>query len=175
MSEIDKTIKADLTGIAQLELNVPTLETRGNDSLDFHDCSVRSIERALERAYELGREANREWGIQLGIEMGLKRAMDITSRDLHNFKFPEGQIPIDMPLPQHAPKDDSTFEFSYKTYEERVKEREAAQRNVRRRRSNRMVAKNRRARHDQFIADHKSNDDHGYDELLAEEGVYVKE
>ena len=146
MSEIDKTIKAELTGIAQLELNVPTLETRGNDSLDFHDCSVRSIERALERAYELGRSANREWGIQLGIEMGMKRAMDITSRDLHNFKFPEGQIPIDMPLEQYAPKDDSTFEFSYMTYGERMMEKEAAARNVKRRRANRMVSKNRRNR-----------------------------
>ena len=186
MSEIDKTIKADLTGIAQLELNVPTLETRGNDSLDFHDCSVRSIERALERAYELGREKNREWGIQLGIEMGLKRAMDITSRDLHNFKFPEGQIPIDMPLEQYAPKDDSTFEFSYQTYTERVMakeaarrvrgEREDAQRNVRRRRSNRTVAKNRRNRQAKISTDFsKINDDHGYDELLAEEGIYVKE
>jgi len=144
--DTDKKIKAELAGIAQLELNVPTLEERGNDSLDFHDCSVRSIERALKRAYELGREANREWGIQLGIEMGLKRATEITSRDLHNFKFPEGQIPIDMPLPQHAPKDDSTFEFTYQTYEERVKEKEAAQRNVKRRRANRMVSKNRRNR-----------------------------
>ena len=127
-------------------------------------------------AYEAGEVAGRKWGIQLGIEMGMKRAMDITSRDLHNFKFPEGQIPIDMPLEQHAPKDNSTFEFTYQTYEERVKEREAAQRNVRRRRSNRMVAKNRKRR-----SASKPNgtwhtaDDHGYDELLAEEGVYVKE
>jgi len=146
VSEIDKTIKADLTGIAQLELNVPTLEERGNDSLDFHDCSVRSIERALERAYKLGREANREWGIQLGIEMGLKRAMEITSRDLHNFKFPDGQIPIDMPLEQHAPKDNSTFEYSYMTYGERMMEREAEERNSRKRRAHRIVAKNRRNR-----------------------------
>ena len=146
---------------------------------------MSEIDTKIKAAYEAGREEGRTWGIQLGIEMGLKRAMDITSRDLHNFKFPEGQIPIDMPLQQHAPKDDSTFEFSYQTYTERVMakeaarrvrgEREDAQRNVRRRRSNRMVAKNRRARHDQFIADHKINDDHGYDELLAEEGVYVKE
>ena len=134
-------------------------------------------------AYEAGETAGRTWGIQLGIEMGLKRAMDITSRDLHNFKFPEGQIPIDMPLEQHAPKDDSTFEFSYKTYEERVKEREAAQRNVRRRRSNRMVAKNRKRRtaskpNGTWTAPvdfSKIDDDHGYDELLAEEGIYVKE
>ena len=120
-------------------------------------------------AYEAGETAGRKWGIQLGIEMGLKRAMDITSRDLHNFKFPDGQIPIDMPLPQHAPKDNSTFEFSNMTYGERILEREAARRNVRRRRANRMVAKNRRAR------TVKSTEDHGYDELLAEEGIYVKE
>jgi hypothetical protein len=125
---------------------------------------------AVKIAYEAGLSNGREQGVQIGIEMGMKRATEIMSRDLHNFKFPEGQIPIDMPLTQHAPKDNSTFEFTYQTYEERVKEREAAQRNVRRRRSNRMVAKNRRVRHE-----HKSNDDHGYDELLAEEGIYVKE
>ena len=139
---------------------------------------VRDIDRQnkiAKAAYDAGVIAGKNIGVTLGIEMGLKRAMDVTSRDLHNFKFPEGQIPIGMPLEQHAPDDNSTFEFSYQTYEERVKEREAAQRNVRRRRSNRMVAKNRRARHDQFIEDHKSNEDHGYDELLAEEGIYVKE
>ena len=98
-------------------------------------------------------EAKR-WGIQLGIEIGLKRAMDITSRDLHNFKFPEGQIPIDMPLEQHAPKDDSTFEFSYQTYTERVMAKEAARRvrgeredaEERKRRAHRIVSKNRRNR-----------------------------
>ena len=134
-------------------------------------------------AYEAGEAAGRKWGIQLGIEMGMKRATDIMSRDLHNFKFPEGQIPIDMPLEQHAPKDNSTFEFSYQTYEARVKEREAAQRNVRRRRSNRMVAKNRTRRtaskpNGTWTAPvdfSKIDDDHGYDELLAEEGIYVKE
>jgi hypothetical protein len=137
-------------------------------------------------AREAGEAAGREWGIQLGIEIGMKRAGELMARELHNFKFPDGKIDHENDaLKQYAPKDDSTFEFSYQTYTERVMakeaarrvrgEREDAQRNVRRRRSNRMVAKNRRARHDQFIADHKSNDDHGYDELLAEEGVYVKE
>jgi len=122
---------------------------------------------AVKTAYEAGLSNGREQGVQIGIEMGMKRATEIMSRDLHNFKFPEGQIPIDMPLTQHAPKDNSTFEFTYERYEDRVKEREAAQRNVRRRRSNRMVAKNRKRR--------ESNEDHGYDELLAEEGIYVKE
>jgi hypothetical protein len=148
---------------------------------------VREIDRQnkiAKAAYDAGIIAGKKIGVTLGIEMGLKRAMDVASRDLHNFKFPEGQIPIGMPLESHAPDDNSTFEFTYASYEERVKakeaarrvrgEREDAQRNVRRRRSNRMVAKNRRARHDQFIADHKIDDDHGYDELLAEEGIYVK-
>ena len=132
-------------------------------------------------AYDAGIIAGKKIGVTLGIEMGLKRAADVASRDLHNFKFPEGQIPIGMPLEQHAPDDNSTFEFSYQTYEERVKEREAAQRNVRRRRSNRMVAKNRKRRSKPNgtwtapVEASKSDDDHGYDELLAEEGIYVKE
>ena len=129
---------------------------------------VRDIDKKIDEA--------KRWGIQLGIEIGMRRAGELMARELHNFKFPDGKIAHENDaLKQYEPTDDSTFEFSYQTYEERVKEQKAAQRNVRRRRANRMVAKNRRARHDQFIADHKSNDDHGYDELLAEEGVYVKE
>ena len=128
-------------------------------------------------------EAKR-WGIQLGIEIGMKRAGELMARELHNFKFPEGKIAHENDaLKQYEPKDDSTFEFSYQTYEERVKEREAAQRNVRRRRSNRMVAKNRKRRtaskpNGTWTAPvdfSKIDDDHGYDELLAEEGIYVKE
>jgi len=129
---------------------------------------VRDIDKKIDEA--------KRWGIQLGIEIGMRRAGELMARELHNFKFPDGKIAHENDaLKQYEPTDDSTFEFSYQTYEERVKEQKAAQRNVRRRRANRMVAKNRRARHDQFIADHKSNDDHGYDELLAEEGIYVKE
>ena len=110
---------------------------------------VREIERQnkiAKDAYDAGVIAGKSIGVTLGIEMGMKRATDIMSRDLHNFKFPEGQIPIGMPLEAHAPKDNSTFEFTYQRYEDRVKEREAAQRNVRRRRANRMVAGNRKDR-----------------------------
>ena len=121
---------------------------------------------AVKTAYEAGLSNGREQGVQIGIEMGLKRAAEVASRDLHNFKFPEGQIPIDMPLPQHAPK-----------------EQEAEQRNVRRRRANRLVAKNRKRRYASRpngtwtapVDSSKIDDDHGYDELLAEEGIYVKE
>jgi len=105
---------------------------------------VSEIDTKIKAAYEAGEAAGRKWGIQLGIEMGMKRATDIMSRDLHNFKFPEGQIPIDMPLEQYAPKDDSTFEFTYQTYGERMMERE--ERNARKRRAHRIVSKNRKAR-----------------------------
>ena len=152
----------------------------------YHIGVVRDMsktEQAVKAAYDAGVIAGKSIGVTLGIEMGMKRATDIMSRDLHNLKFPEGQIPIGMPLEAHAPKDNSTFEFSYQTYEERVKEREAAQRNVRRRRSNRMVAKNRKRRYASKpngtwtapVDSSKIDDDHGYDELLAEEGIYVKE
>lgn len=88
-------------------------------------------EQAVKAAYDAGVIAGKSIGVTLGIEMGLKRAMDVASRDLHNFKFPEGQIPIGMPLEAHAPADNSTFEFTYQRYEDRVKEKEAAARRVR--------------------------------------------
>jgi hypothetical protein len=151
---------------------------------------VRVIDRQnkiAKAAREAGEAAGREWGIQLGIEIGMKRAGELIARELHNFKFPDGKIDHENDaLKQYAPKDDSTFEFTYQTYTERVMakeaarrvrgEREDAQRNVRRRRSNRTVAKNRRNRQAKISTDFsKINDDHGYDELLAEEGIYVKE
>ena len=98
-------------------------------------------EQAVKAAYNAGVIAGKSIGVTLGIEMGLKRAMDVASRDLHNFKFPEGQIPIGMPLEAHAPADNSTFEFSYQRYEDRVKEREAAARRVRAKRRVRMNRK----------------------------------
>ena len=101
---------------------------------------TNKTEQAVKAAYDAGVIAGKDIGVKLGIEMGLKRAMDVASRDLHNFKFPEGQIPIDMPLPQHAPKDNSTFEFTYERYEDRVKEREAAARRVRAKRYNRRIS-----------------------------------
>jgi hypothetical protein len=121
----------------------------------------------IKAAYDAGIIAGKKIGVTLGIEMGLKRASEVASRDLHNFKFPEGQIPIDMPLEQHAPSDNSTFEFSYQRYEDRVKERDAARRRVRAKRRRRTASKPNSA--------WKTEEDHGYDELLAEEGIYVKE
>jgi len=110
------------------------------------DMMQTKTDQAIKAAYDAGVIAGKNIGITLGIELGLKRAAHVVSRDLNNFKFPEGQLPIGMPLSEHAPADNSTFEFTYQRYEDRVKEREAAQRNVRQRRANRMVAINRRNR-----------------------------
>lgn len=43
-----------LAAIAKRCLGVETLETRGWDRLDFHDCGVASIKSALEEAFLLG-------------------------------------------------------------------------------------------------------------------------
>ena len=142
---------------------------------------------SVKAAYEAGVIAGKHIGVTLGIEMGLKRAADVASRDLHNFKFPEGQIPIGMPLEQHAPSDNSTFEYTYESYEERVKARDAALRRARllSRSSLSSVARERTKRKRRRSSKPNgtwtapaeastSDDDHGYDELLAEEGVYMK-
>ena len=46
-----------LAQIACDRLNIPTLETRNSDSLDFHDVSVWGIKAALEAAYRAGQDA----------------------------------------------------------------------------------------------------------------------
>jgi hypothetical protein len=47
-------IRQILSGIAAKELNIPTLETRGRDRLDFHEVSVWSVAEALCTAYKVG-------------------------------------------------------------------------------------------------------------------------
>jgi hypothetical protein len=47
-------IRKLLSAIAAKELNIPTLETRGRDSLDFHEVSVWSLAEALSAAYKAG-------------------------------------------------------------------------------------------------------------------------
>ena len=46
--------KKTLTTIAQQHLDVATLETRGNDSLDFHSVSAWGVNSALTAAYLAG-------------------------------------------------------------------------------------------------------------------------
>lgn len=44
-----------LTKVAKEILGLETLETRGQDSLDFHDLAVWNIQQALVEAYNCGR------------------------------------------------------------------------------------------------------------------------
>lgn len=43
-----------LATIARDELNIETLDERGRDHLDFHDCGVAGIRAALARAFAAG-------------------------------------------------------------------------------------------------------------------------
>lgn len=45
-----------LAAIAAEALNIPTLDTRRSDRLDFHEVAVWSLREAFERAYEAGRK-----------------------------------------------------------------------------------------------------------------------
>lgn len=49
-------MKEQLEQIVKQYLNVPTLERRNTDSLDFHEVSVWSLKAALEAAYQAGLE-----------------------------------------------------------------------------------------------------------------------
>jgi len=53
---MDPEIKKILEAIAKKYFyNVPTLDTRGRDALDFHDIGVGALRRALEAAYNAGK------------------------------------------------------------------------------------------------------------------------
>ena len=57
----NKTLDALLLQIAMKNIvsieDARTLETRGGDSLDFHDVSVWSLKKALLAAYEAGHQS----------------------------------------------------------------------------------------------------------------------
>jgi len=55
MTERDRS----LLQIAMDRFGIVTLEARGTDALDFHDCAVWNIRLALQAAYEAGRKASR--------------------------------------------------------------------------------------------------------------------
>jgi hypothetical protein len=49
---------ATINEIAQRILRIDTLQTRKNDSLDFHEVAVWTLKEALEAAFEAGRKAD---------------------------------------------------------------------------------------------------------------------
>ena len=52
---IGEKIAKKMEQIAKQMLNIPTLECRGSDSLDFYELYVEQIALALRTAYEVGR------------------------------------------------------------------------------------------------------------------------
>ena len=92
----------------------------------------------VEAAYKAGFEAGRKNGVQIGIEMGLNHTIEVLSGEVHRYKFPEGhEKRWNYKIDQHRPEDNSTFEFTYERYEDRVKKKDAEARalNSRRRRN----------------------------------------
>ena len=78
----------------------------------------------IEAAYKAGVEAGRKAGITLGIEMGIQHCGEIMSAELHRFKYPEGhEKRWNYKVDSLRPADNSTFEFTYETYEERMKKK----------------------------------------------------
>jgi len=43
--------------IVENAMELPTIETRGSDELDFHDVAIWRIKEALHLAYEAGKES----------------------------------------------------------------------------------------------------------------------
>ena len=94
---------------------------------------MNTKEKIAKEAYEAGFNAGRKAGVTLGIEMGIQHAGEVMSAELHRFKFPEGhETRWNYKVDGLRPEDNSTFEFKYERYEDRVKEREANVRRARR-------------------------------------------
>jgi len=55
--DAEAAIERELAAIARRVMQVPTLETRKADHLDFHEVAVWSLREALRIAYRMGREA----------------------------------------------------------------------------------------------------------------------
>ena len=86
----------------------------------------------LKAAYDAGFNAGRKNGITLGIEMGIKHAGEVMSAELHRFKYPEGhENRWNYSIDTLRPEDNSTFEYTYETYEERMKKKSAEMRLMR--------------------------------------------
>ena len=99
----------------------------------------------VEAALKAGFEAGRKNGITLVIEMGIQHAGEIMSAELHRFKFPEGhETRWNYKVDSLRPDDNSTFEFTYETYEERMKKKTAEMREMREREADERRARRNR-------------------------------
>lgn len=50
-----KDLDTQLEEIAKEHLDIPTLQSRGRDNLDFHEIGIARLKKALQAAYELGK------------------------------------------------------------------------------------------------------------------------
>jgi len=109
----------------------------------------KTLDRIKEEAYQAGFNEGRKAGITLGIEMGIQHAGEVMSAELHRFKYPEGhEKRWNYKVDGLRPEDNSTFEFTYERYEDRVKKSEesavrALQNRARSRKSARKYAADR--------------------------------
>ena len=77
-------------------------------------------------------DCGRKEGITLGIEMGIQHCAEVMNAELHRFKFPEGnENRSEYKIDSLRPKDNSTFEYTYETYEERMKKKSEEMREMR--------------------------------------------
>ena len=58
--EHEVAVDTELASVARRILNVPTLETRKSDALDFHEVSVWQLLAALRLAHRMGRKDRAE-------------------------------------------------------------------------------------------------------------------
>ena len=58
--EHEVAVDAELASVARRILNIPTLETRRSDGLDFHEVSVWQLLAALRLAHRMGRKDHGE-------------------------------------------------------------------------------------------------------------------
>ena len=94
--------------------------------------TIKLQNKIAKEAYEAGFNAGRKAGITLGIEMGIQHAGEVMSAELHRFKFPEGhEKRWNYKVDSLRPEDNSTFEYTYETYEERMKKKTAEMREMR--------------------------------------------
>lgn len=66
-----------LTQIAKQYLDIDTLDERGRDALDFHDCAVWSIKAALKESYLLGQRSARPDVSELSDDAVMERDLRI--------------------------------------------------------------------------------------------------
>ena len=104
-------MRQTLTDIALRQLEIPTLETRGRDRLDFHEVSVSSLAEALTAAYEAGQNSAKlaHKLAQLHAITTNKQLKTLIARADDLIAYPQGRSA--MVFYAHCPSDGSLRDF----------------------------------------------------------------